>query len=70
MTVKELIRFLEKFDPNMEVIHTRCSDYEIIREDMWNTVWAFQKSNESWLTRYHPSLPKSTAKEYLHLEGN
>lgn len=70
MTVKELIDFLQKFNPDLEVIHTRCSDYEIIEESMWSIQLAIPRTDKNFLIRYHPSLPIQIAKEYLHLEGN
>lgn len=40
MTVEELIKMLKKYPKDMEVIHTRCSDYNIIEEDEWSIVEA------------------------------
>jgi hypothetical protein len=71
MNVGDLKKMLEKYPDDMEVIHSRCSDYELIEEDDWSVVKAVLKD---WgVMRSHPTMSaenKAVEKEYLHLVGN
>ena len=72
MTVEELIKMLKKYPKDMEVIHTRCSDYDTIKEDEWSIVEAVPNPG-GWFMRSHTTMSdenKANAKKYLHLEGN
>ena len=72
MTVKELKTMLEKYPDDMEIINTRCSDYDIVEEDDFSVVKAVNNGN-FWLMRSHPTMSlenKLKEKEYLHLKGN
>ncbi len=71
MNVGELKKMLEQYPDDMEVIHTRCSDYEIVEEKDWWVVMAVPKD---WgVMRSHPTMSpenKALEKKYLHLVGN
>ena len=77
MTVKELKDFLNKFPDNMEIIEKRCSDYNTMSLDSWETVWAISKvkrenqyGNKEWITKYHFSIPDEEATQYVFYSGN
>ena len=71
MNVGQLKKMLEKYPDDMEVIHSRCSDYEIIEEPDWSVVKAV---SQDWgVMRSHRTMSdknKGAEKEYLHLVGN
>ena len=72
MTVKELKTMLGKYPDDMEVMHDKYSDYEIIVEDDFSVTKAVDNGN-FWLMRSHPTMSednKLKEKEYLHLKGN
>lgn len=72
MTVGDLKKMLEQYPDDMEIVNTRCSDYDNITEDEWGVVKGVP--NESgWIMRSHPTMSannKANEKEYLHLAGN
>ncbi len=72
MNVGELIKMLEKYPKDMEVIHEMYSDYAAISEDEWNVVDAVPNSG-GWLMRAHPTMSeenKEVQKKCLCLDGN
>jgi hypothetical protein len=72
MTVKELKIMLDKYPDDMEVLNSRCSDYDIIQESEWHVIKAVP-TNNGWVMRSHKTMKfehKENEKEYLFLEGN
>ena len=72
MNVGELKKMLTKYPDDMEVIHTRCSDFEVVDESMWSVVKGVFNPG-GWVMRSHPTMSqenKSKEKAYLHLVGN
>lgn len=77
MTIKELKEYLNKFPDNMEIIEKRYSDYDSMELNSWSTVWAVSKvkrenqyGNKEWITKYHDSIPKENATQYILYLGN
>ena len=71
MKVIDLKRMLEKYPNDMEILTSRCSDYDLVQEDQWYVVKAVPK--DCYVMRSHPTMSeenKSAEKEYLYLEGN
>ena len=71
MTVKELKIMLDKYPDDMQVITSRCSDYDIIQESEFEVVKAVFKG--FYCMRSHETMSdenKAKEKEYLYLEGN
>lgn len=71
MNVGELKKMLDKYPDDMELIHTCCSDYELIDEGMWSVVSAVFQGG--YVMRSHPTMSadnKAREKQYLHLVGN
>lgn len=71
MTVAELKKMLEQYPDNMEVITTRCSDYDKVELDEWAVVKVVPKDH--WFMRSHPTMSSENKKleqECLHLSGN
>ncbi len=70
MTVKDFITYLQQFPPEMEVLATRCSDFEPMTIEDWSVVRAEHRDlKKDWIMRSHPSF-KGETKEYLHYAGN
>lgn len=62
---------LEKYPDDMEILHSRYSDWEIIEEDDWSVVEGVQQGER--VMRSHPTMSpdnKAREKKYLHLVGN
>jgi hypothetical protein len=77
MTVKELIKHLQNFNPELEVIQTRYSDYIPLEKDDIEVGKAIpSEPGQSWLRKYYPHMEETEpevakkVKEYLHFEGN
>ena len=71
MNVGDLKKMLEKYPDDMDVIHTRYSDYELIDEPDWSVMSGVLKAG--YIMRSHPTMSaenKSGEKQYLHLLGN
>lgn len=74
MNVKELREYLKNFPDDMEVIITRMSDYEVLKEDEHLSVeMGVQFGNTPWVTRFHYTMDdakKAMARDYLLIHGN
>lgn len=71
MTVLELKTMLNNYPDDMDIVNSRCSDYEIIKLKDWCVVKGVRK--DWWVMRSHQTMceyNKAEEKEYLHLEGN
>jgi len=71
MNVKELKKMLKKYPDDMEIVTSRCSDYQIIKEDEWEIIEGVP--NDHWVMEIHRTMSeenKSKVQKYLHLEGN
>ncbi len=71
MNVAQLRKMLEQYPDDMEILNSRCSDYEIISEHEWSVVKGVEKGG--WIMRSHPTMSdenKRNEKSYLYLEGN
>lgn len=71
MNVKELKEMLEKYPDDMEVLTSRCSDYEVVEKDEWSVVEAVPQSG--YVMRGHSTMSnenKLKMKKYLFLNGN
>lgn len=71
MNVGELKKMLEKYPDDMEILNSRCSDYDLVKEEDWSVVKAVPKYFY-WM-RPHPTMSAENTdkeKEYLHLAGN
>jgi len=71
MNVGELKKMLEKYPDDMEVLNSRCSDYDRVEEEDWSVVkgvpqdWGIMRSHETM-----SDDNKNKEREYLHLRGN
>jgi hypothetical protein len=68
MTVRELKKMLDKYPEEMELIHTFCSDYDIIEECDFSVIKCVAKPH--YVMRSHATMSKECKrieKEYLHL---
>ena len=71
MNVGELKNMLKKYPDDMEILNTRCSDYDLITLEQWSVVKAVPKY--FYHMRSHPTMSEenqSKEKEFLHLLGN
>lgn len=71
MNIRELKILLDKYPDDMEIIHSRYSDWEIIEEHDFSIVKGVKKCG--WVMRSHRTMSgknKREEKEYLHLVGN
>ncbi len=71
MTVGELKKMLGKYPDDMEIVNSRCSDYDIVEEAEWSVIQGVKQ--DQWIMRSHPTMSeenKKKEKSYLHLEGN
>ena len=71
MNVGELKKMLEIYPDTMVVVNTRCSDYQIIKQNDWTIVNGVEK--DGWVMRSHPTMSeenKQQEKFFLHLKGN
>jgi hypothetical protein len=71
MTVKELKEMLNDYPDDMDVLNTRCSDYELVDIKDWSVVEALPK--EFWYMRAHPTMKPEyqyEKKKCLLLEGS
>lgn len=71
MNVGELKKMLEQYPDDMEVLSSRCSDYDLVREEDWSVVEAVPK--DFYWMRAHPTMSAENMaikKKYLHLVGN
>ena len=71
MNVGELKKMLEKYPDDMDVVTSRCSDYELVQENEWEVVKGVIQN--FWVMRSHPTMSaehKKAEKEFLYLEGN
>jgi len=73
MNVGELKKMLDKYPDDMEILTTRCSDYDVVQEREWTIVNAVPNDSGGWVMRAHETMSddnKAKAKEYLHISGN
>lgn len=73
MNVGELKKMLEKYPDDMEILNSRCSDFDIVDESDWSVVEAVPQESCWYVMRAHPTMSaenKAKAKKYLHLLGN
>ena len=74
MNVKELREYLTNLPDGMEVIITRMSDFEALKEDEHLSIEkAIQFENTPWITRFHYTMSdakKAMARDYLLIHGN
>lgn len=71
MNVGQLRKMLKQYPDDMEILNTRCSDYDIVTEDEWSVVKGVFQGE--WVMRSHPTMSeenKQKEKSYLHLQGN
>lgn len=69
LTVRDLIDFLQRLDPEMEVIESRYSDYMPMELESWSVVKGVESPGQHWIMRHHPSI-SDAGKEYLYFAGN
>ena len=72
MTVLELKAMLNEYPDDMEIITTRCSDYDTVDKCEWSLVKGVNNDG-CYVMRSHPTMSdehKRNEKEYLHLDGN
>ena len=71
MNVGQLKKMLEQYPDDMEILNSRCSDYDLVEESDWSVVSAVHKGQ--WYMRAHPTMSEENKREeklYLHLIGN
>jgi hypothetical protein len=72
MNIGDLKKMLEKYPDDMEILNTRCSDYDLVTEEDWSVVKAVQQGRSYWM-KSHPTMSaenRAKEREYLHLAGN
>lgn len=75
MTTKELIDRLLELDPDgkMEVICTRCSDYQAVHSDEVTVVSAVKKPSANYIMRDHQTMSvedRAACRDFVHFDGN
>jgi hypothetical protein len=75
MTTDELIEQLRELDPGgkLEVICTRCSDYQDMTPDDVSVVRAVRKSSACYVMRPHHTMSPedlAAARDFIHFTGN
>lgn len=75
MKTKELIAQLQQLDPSgdLEVIQTRCSDYNDLEPSDVFLVSAVRKKSARYIMRAHPTMSakdKSNEQTFVHFDGN
>jgi len=79
MTVKELITYLKTFDPKLEVIETRYSDYRLMEKTGISLAKAVKRSEDptEWIMRVDEHDLRTMSEEnrakvktFLHFDGN
>ncbi len=68
MNVGELKKMLENYPDDMEILHDRYSDHEIVTEKDWSIVKGVEK--DGWVMRSHQTMSaenKRLEKSYLLL---
>ncbi len=71
-TVKDLKEMIKDLPDDMELIETRCSDYQEMNKDNWAVVKGVDQWGQ-WIMRSHPTMSennKEREKLYLHYAGN
>ena len=71
MTKAELVKYLEKFDDNAEILYNQYSDYSILEEKDIELIRAVPKS--FYVMRSHPTMSeenKAKEKDFIIFPGN
>ena len=71
MNVGELKKMLDQYPDDMEILNSRCSDYDLVKIEDWSIVKAVPK--DFYWMRSHPTMNdenKTKEREFLHLAGN
>ena len=71
MNIGDLKKMLEQYPDDMEILHSRYSDYCIVHKDDWSIIKGVNQGG--WVMRSHLTMSeenKAKEKEYLHLIGN
>jgi len=71
MTKAELVKYLEKFDDNAEILYVQYSDYRILEEKDIDLFRAVPK--RLYVMRSHPTMSeenKAKEKDFIVFPGN